>query len=340
MKKLFVMVSAGAGLSLALSGCSKQIAANEAAAPVTNAPVASVNPVLPVPAAPVVPVGPVELKVKWAVGKKYLFHRMIGQDSQMSVSGQPVEQVMTMDTDYSLSAQKALADGGCDLGMEFLSQKFDSSLAGKKTVSFDSAADAANDAQNPEASMLRKIIGKGVQFETDTNGRVQQVVGTDELIDAVGANSPHGMMIKAIYNDDTLKQYAEFSRGLPDHAVQAGDTWPMKLDMPMDRLGIISLDLTYTFKGWDQHNDRQCVQLIFAGSVTSKADTNTGDLAFTIQNGKMSGTTWFDPAAGAVIEATSEQTMDMTISPATNEFINSATSQKTDVKLVDVTDIK
>jgi hypothetical protein len=337
MKKLFVVVSVGAGLSFALSGCSKQETANETASPVTNAPTAAVNPMVPALAAPI---GPVELKVKWAVGKKYLFHRTIGQDSQMSVSGQPVEQVMNMDTDYSLSAQKELAGGGCDLGMEFLAQKFDSSLGGKRLVSFDSVADAANDEQKPEALMLRKIIGKGVDFEVDTNGRVQKVVGVDELMDALGANSPQGMMIKAIYNEDTLKQYAEFSRGLPDHPVQAGDTWPMKLDMPMGSMGIIALDLTYTFKSWAQHDNRQCVQLYFTGSISAKADTNTGDMAFTIQNGKMSGTTWFDPAAGAVIEATSEQAMDMTISPATNEFVNSATSQKANVKLVDVTDIK
>jgi len=309
MKKLFTAAGLGMALCLALSGCSKK----------ENA---------------------VELKIKWTVGKKYIQHMEMSQDNKMNAAGRPMEQTMTMSSDYSIAAQKELPGGGCVLDMEFVGQKIQSAMGGQTMVSFDSATDPANDGKNPIAPTFRKIIGLHVQYETDAGGHVQKVDGVDELVERMGGNTPQGAMVKSMLNEQTLKQYADFGRGLPDHPVRIGDTWPMNMEIPMGQIGKLAINLNYTFTGWDDHDGRKCVKLNYSGTVTSKPVTTTSQMSFNIDNGKMSGTTWFDPDAGVVVENNSTQNMNMKITPTPNQVINSVVSQTTDLKLTDVVDIK
>jgi len=317
MKKLSTFAYFGVALCLVLPGCSKK----------DNGGSTSTG------------TGPaVDLKLKWTVGKKYLEHMEMNQDNKMNAAGRPMEQTMTMGSDYSISAQKELPGGGCQLDMEFVGQKIQSAMGGQTMASFDSSTDPANDGKNPIAPMFRKIIGLHVQYETDASGHVQKVDGVDELVERMGGNTPQGAMVKSMLNEQTLKQYADFGRGLPDHPVRTGDTWPMNVEIPMGQIGTLVINLTYTFTGWDDHDGRKCAKLDYSGTVKSKP--GAAPATFALDSGKMTGTTWFDSDAGVVVENTSTQNMNMKVTPTPNQVINSVIAQTTDLKLTDVVDIK
>lgn len=281
----------------------------------------------------------VELKLKWTAGKKYIQHMTMAQDSEAKMGQRSMQQHMEMTSDYSVSALKSLPDGGTDLELEFTAQKMEVD-AGGQTLHFDSASDPTEDAGNPLAATLRKMVGAKIHYLTDANGKVQKVEGFNEFLDRLGASSPQAAMMKSMFNEDTLKQYADFGRGLPDHPVKPGDTWPLKLQMPVGPVGELTLNLNYTFKGMEQHDGHNCALLDYTGTLSSTPLENTNGMALNIENGKISGTTWFDPDLGMVIETASDQSMDIKIGGSTGQTITSSVTQKTGLKLSEVTDIK
>ena len=102
--------------------------------------------------------GPVEMKVKWVVGKRYDQEMTMNQTAHMTIPGmaQPMDQNMTMDQTFAMSALKALPDGGAELELKFSGQKVESKMGGKVVMSFDSSNDSPSDTNNPVAPIFAK----------------------------------------------------------------------------------------------------------------------------------------------------------------------------------------
>jgi hypothetical protein len=94
----------------------------------------------------------------------------------------------------------------------------------------------------------------------------------------------------------------DHSRTLPPKPVQPGDTWPVKQDISMGDLGAMAMDYTFTFQSWEQHGKRTCARLEFQGTVKNKPTQNPAPNGMTIaiQDGTISGVSWFDPELGNV----------------------------------------
>jgi hypothetical protein len=258
-----------------------------------------------------------DLKIKWVVGKKYVMRMEMNQDSQITPPGQPkpVEQSMDMTQDFDMSALKELPNGGRELELEFKAMTMDVTVGDRQMMGFDSSVPAEQDSSNSVAPMLRKMVGARIQYFTDANGKVEKVEGGKELVERMteGTQQPgQAIFSKSMFSEDTLKQYGSFGDGMPDHPVKIGDSWHMvkKISNP---IGELTLDLECTFKGWEQHGDRQCARIDNTGSISSSGDSTMPNMSVKIKNGKISGEGWYDPDLGMVVDGTSDQDMTMII---------------------------
>ena len=324
-----------------------------AAAPATGAPAgaaagaaAAVKPGTnaPAPGAPAPATGAadtVDLRLNWPVGKRFLQRMDIVQSSESTIPGVPtaMKQDSTQSQDYSITVVKEREGGGRELELEFIAQKIDSQMGGKPLVAFDSKADAKTDRTNAVAGAMRKLVGVKIHYLTDTNGRIDKVVGAQELQTRLtAAAAPQARMIlTGLLNEDNLKRVVTLAIGLPDKPVKVGETWAAQRDVPMGLMGTLLMDSKYTFKGWEEHDKRRCALLESTGTIASKPGGPTGPTSMTVESGKTAGKAWFDPAAGMIIDSSMDQEMTMKVSSG-GQNIESKTKTKINVKVVEATD--
>jgi hypothetical protein len=265
------------------------------------------------------PAGPMEFKLKWPVGERIIQSLDIKQNAEISVPNQPapIKQNMTMGFGCALSVLKEDADGGHEVEMEFLSIRMKLDQGGKTMVDYDSGKKSPGDSTNSVAAMFKKIIGAKIRYSLDASNQVQRVEGVDELRDRLTTGGPADFtsIFKSMLNKDYFKQMMDYSRGLPPKPVQPGDTWPVKQDISMGDLGARATDYDFTFQSWEQRGKRTCARLEFQGTVKNKSTQNPAPNGMTIaiQDGTISGVSWFDPELGMVIETTLNQDMKMTM---------------------------
>ncbi|HEV2319767.1 MAG TPA: DUF6263 family protein, partial [Verrucomicrobiae bacterium] len=121
------------------------------------------------------------------------------------------------------------------------------------------------------------------------------------------------LAFQQLYDEDTLKQYGSFAESLPDHPVNIGDTWPTSRDINSPA-GVMTLDATYTFKNWEQHNGHNCVHLVMTGDIKTKsASAATIGAVVDIQKGNIRGDSWFDPDLGMFVDSDWDQDVTMNI---------------------------
>ena len=98
----------------------------------------------------------------------------------------------------------------------------------------------------------------------------------------------------------------------PHRVVKLGDSWANRLEEPSDA-NTLNVDVKSTFKNWDQHADRKCMRIIYAGSFAPQAAPNAPNLPVKIENGRVSGETWFDPELGMIVKMLLMQDMNLKI---------------------------
>jgi hypothetical protein len=327
MEKLVVILSVGAVVgSMVLPGCSKPKNAAIQSGNSTDASAASST-----------AESPVEMKIKWTVGKKYPLRMELIQSSKTDVPDQPqpVTQETKVTQDFNILALKELDNGGHQLELTFENETMNVSQGGHSVLSFDSTQNSAPDANNPVAPMLRAMLGAHIEFFTDAKGEFERMEGLDELRSRVtaGGKQQEQAVFDAMFNEDTLKQYCSFADAMPDHAVKIGDSWRLKKDVP-SRIGVLTLDMKYTFKNWEQIDQRKCAHVVASGDISTKTVSTTSGAEIEIKKGNISGEFWYDPALGMIVDANND--MNMTLKVTTRaQTMTSQFTQNSRVALVD-----
>ncbi len=325
---------------VAAQGCKKEEAAAPAPAP-TPAPKPSAAAATNAPAAAAGATDTVDLRLNWPVGKRFLQRMEIVTATESTVGGlpAPIKNDLVQSQDYAITVVKEREGGGRELELEFVGQKIDSQTGGKALVTFDSKADAKTDRTNAVGGTMRKLVGVKLHYLTDTNGRIDKVVGTTELqAKLLGAAPQQARMILGnLLTDENLKRLVTLASGLPDKPVKVGETWSAQRETTLGQMGALLEDSKYALKGWEEHDKRRCALLEFTGTIASKSGGPTGPAAITIENGKTSGKAWFDPVVGMVIDSQMEQEMTMKFT-ANGKNFESKTKTKINVKVVEATD--
>ena len=307
------------------------------------------------PSAQTQPTGPVELKVKWPVGERIVQEMDTKMNMELAIPGQPApqKQDMTLGQEYGLTVLKERPDGGHEVEMEFLKASMAVTTGGKTVLEYDSAKKSSDDKENPVADIFGKIIGSKLQFYFDASNQVERVEGVNELLDRLSSGpqaNALGPFKSAMFNKERFTEdIMGANRFLPSKAVQPGDTWPIKQQIEMGALGVVSVDFDCAFQKWEQHGERNCARIEVQGTFNSTPDANAKPtaLSMTIQNGDSSGVFWFDPELGTTIDTTLNQDLKMVMkipvnrpgfpnAPVQMQIITNQMSQISNIKLVSV----
>jgi len=279
--------------------------------------------------------GPVDMQMKWQAGKKYAMHRETIQTETKPPNQS--KQVQKMTQDFSLSLVRDLDNGGQQLQLEFEGLTVEVGDGQRKMFSADSTQDPAQDARNPVGARLRKMIGARLQYFVNANGRVEKMQGYSDLVrQAAGENPKDQAAFRDLFDERVLAKFGSFGEdSTPHRVVKLGDSWTVHLEEPSNA-GALNVDLKCTFKNWEQHADRKCMRIMFAGTVEAAPDA--GSLPVKIENGRVSGETWFDPKLGMIVEIAFDADMNLKITRQ-GQTVTSPLNQKTRFALVDVEDL-
>jgi hypothetical protein len=298
MNKNRIWIAAALALSLPWVGCNKSGKLDQ---PSTFKP----------------PAGPVELKLKWPQGERVVQDMDMKMKMEMSMPGQPgpMKQDMTMGQEYGLTVLKENPDGGHELEMEFLSVRMKMAMGTKTMMEYDSAKKSSADKPDPEAGILGKIVGCKIRYFLNASNEVERLEGIDAMMDRLGAGEKAQALapVKSMFSEGYFKQMMSQNRFLPPKPVQVGDTWPVQFDVPMGAMGAMVMNFTFTLKGWEMHGKRNCARLDFQGTITSKPDStpNPAGVSISSLDGTSSGTSWFDPELGIIIDTAMNQDVNM-----------------------------
>jgi len=249
--------------------------------------------------------GLAEIKVKWAVGKKYVWHMNFDQSTEGKSPGQPqpVKEGTKWTQDINTSVLKELPNGGRQLEFEFVGEAMDAWWSGRTIFSFDSAQNPAVNKTN-DFSILGAMIGTRLAYFTDADGTVQTVDGVDKLtahIAAVGTPQQRHLFA-GLFGAGAFTNYFSFGAVTPDQTVQVGESWPAKIDVA-NVIATFMVNAKFTFKNWEQHGDRRCAHIEETSRALARSFPTAAGALITIEQGKASREYWFDPKLGMVVGA-------------------------------------
>jgi hypothetical protein len=271
----------------------------------------------PAPAATVKSDGPVDMRINWDTGKGYAMNVVMDQTTTTQVPGlaQPVLQSIKLTQDLDVSTLKQLDDGGHQLELKFQSQSMDISQGGQNILKFDSA-DSPDQDTNMFAPVLRAMIGTRIEFFTDADGKVEKMEGIDDLKNRIAAIAdPQGQaLLNQMFSPDTLEQYGSFAEAVPGRTVAVGDSWRLKKDITTP-IGVLTLDMKYTLKNWEQRGDTKCAHVDAQGTLSTKSTSgaSASGVLVEITKGTITGEFWFDPALGMIVETDNHQNLALKI---------------------------
>jgi hypothetical protein len=286
------------------------------------------------------PTGPVELKLKWTVGEKILQSMDMKMKNEMNMPNQtePMKQDMEIGQDYGMTVMAAQPDGGHEVELEFMAARMKMTMGGKEMMNYDSAKKSSSDTPNPAADMFGKIVGAKICYFLDATNSVQKIEGMDEMLNRMsGGDAAAAAPLKNMFNEGSFKQLMSQALFLPAKAVQPGDTWPVKIEMPMGQLGTLSMNYNVTFQKWETHGSRNCARLDYDGTLSSKQSPPSKSEPVSISDlqGTLTGTSWFDPELGTMIDNTLKQdmTMVMTMSMGGQKEMTNHMIQDVNIKM-------
>lgn len=302
-KNTFLIVTALAS-ALAAAGCNK---AGKLSQPST-----------------ITPNGPVELKLKWPAGERVVQEIDLKMNMEISVPGQPnpIKQDMNLGQKYGITVLNAAADGSRELAMEILSVRMKLEQSGRTLIDYDSEKKTAPGSKDKSLAAIEKmfenVVGAKLQLHLDPSNNVSRIEGADELMSRLETGGPPEATssLKNLFSADYLKQMVGNNGSFPPNPVQPGDSWPVRMDVPLGDFGTLATDYHYTFQSWEQRGPRTCARLEFDGTLKSKsgAKSDAAGMAMTIQSGTVSGVTWFDPELGMAIDSVVNQDINMVMS--------------------------
>ena len=271
-----------------------------------------------------VPTGPVAFQQHWQAGGRVVKSFELTMTSEIPVPGRPdpIKQAMAFRQEWAISVLKNNPDGSHEGELELLKFRLKLDQDGRNVVEYDSETKPADAGASQAAAAWRqalsKMTGARVQFRLDVSNRVDRMDGVEELRNrlATGGANDATAGVRSMFNEGYLRQMIGDSQSLPANPVQPGDSWPVHTDLSLSDLGGMAADYEFNFQSWEYRGQRLCARQEFQGTLKGQADTaaapSTG-LRMALQDGTVSGTSWFDVELGLVIEANLTQDLTMNI---------------------------
>jgi hypothetical protein len=186
---------------------------------------------------------------------------------------------------------------------------------------------------NPFAGVFKKLAGARVKYLLNASGKVETVLGTDELVERLGATGtgPAAMVAHGLLSEENLKEMGSLGSDLPAGPVKVGDTWTVTKE-PSAEMGEMARTVKLTFQGWEDLDKHHCAVIESMGEMAPETDTPNSMPA------KSSGKTLFDTKLGMVVASNETEERTMKASNA-GQTMMSRTRTTSETKLVEVADL-
>lgn len=282
---------------------------------------------------------PVELKAKFTPGTRLVYHMEMSQESAMQVAGNPMGSQMKLGQDFAMSVLAARPEGGYDFEVEFLALNLDMKMNGNPMAAYDSTK--PGDVANPMTQAFGKLKGAKIKYSTDAKGVVEHVVGVEQLLLSAG---PGRDAISGFMNDDFFQQLT-YDYLLPKKAVEPGEKWQSKLEIPAGPMGTLKANLDITFVGMEKTDGLNLAHLKVEGKYDGtepSVEPTKIPMKIDLTGGGQTSDTYWDTDLGQMRTSHVDQTLNFTINgpnPAGGTEpmkIDVKSLQKVDMKLVEV----
>ncbi|MEZ5303875.1 MAG: DUF6263 family protein [Verrucomicrobiales bacterium] len=135
-----------------------------------------------------------------------------------------------------------------------------------------------------------------------------------------------------MFTEDNMKEMVRQSNlaSFPEKPVSPGDSWEFSVDLPLGPMGKGSVKGTYTYVGQEEIEGSATAKIKVEGTVAMKFGEGDEEpkseeekqmmeemkqMGMKITESKMEGTTYFDPAIGAIRLMEMDQSFTMSMKP-------------------------
>jgi len=252
------------------------------------------------------------LSYKFKEGEKlgYTIEQKI--EMQMNVMGNDIDMkiLQTLDTTWKVVSVDKDKKAKISQKIDRIRFSMEGGPAGK--TDYDSKDGKKPEGQLGEmvAPIFEAMTGADFGFTMDAQGKIADVQVPEKLTEALKKLPAGG---NQMFSPDTMKQMVE--QGgivLPGGAVEKGKSWEQKTDMTSP-FGKMVVTKALTDEGKAMIDGKEVEKIALKPTMTIEVDPAKPFSAnIKAQEGK--GTAYFDNASGRVVESTTTQTMDMSIS--------------------------
>lgn len=259
----------------------------------------------------------VDLQQRWQAGKKYFQTIETQQSSVIEIGPQKMEQATHMTMEVSFAVRPKTDGKTRSMTVTYERVAMDMNVNGQK-MGFDSANPSANADPMGLGKSIGSTVGKELIVSLDEKGEVTGIDNYDAYIEQLGKSPVPGMDPKEMHSREALIQMINQGalNALPGKPVAPGATWPYRQDLALPKIGKVTIQGTYGFKGMAAHDGANCAEIETNGKLTmdvSAASPEGAPMAMKVTDGKIKGTMWFDPQLGVVRESQNQQEMTMSM---------------------------
>jgi len=241
----------------------------------------------------------VELKWKFQQGQKLNLQLAQDMTIAIAVQGQAITQKIQMGMDLAWDVKQVDSQGVATIDQKFNRIRMTMEMPfGKLQV--DTNDENAEGPAAQIAEQLKPLTAGIITQKLSPSGQVLEVKLDEKAKEALAANP----QFKDMFGEDAMKQmFGQSMVALPEKPVNVGDTWDVALGIKT-QFGEMKLDSQYTYQGMAEHNGKQMAKIGIKGTLKinkEKADPNE-QTKLDIKDSNITGTAWFDTAAGRVAD--------------------------------------
>jgi hypothetical protein len=218
-----------------------------------------------------------------------------------------IQQDTTLAKDLRFGVTNVTPEGFRSMKMEIQSVRVETTADQRLTSAFDTENEMLSTEDNAVASRLRKVKGAQLVFRLSPANRVLRVDGTKEFNDRIGTSrnvkGAAGAVLNKFLNQQFYRDLVEMSF-LPTNPVRVGESWTVRMRSVAGLYTGAAVDLTYTFRGWQTHENANCARFDFTGNTrpTRSTSNNRTSTTSSSEEAEIEGTVWFSPELGVPVE--------------------------------------
>jgi hypothetical protein len=192
--------------------------------------------------------------------------------------------------------------------------------------------DSDQPSADPTAQMMTALAGTAYTVVFDSSGQVKEVLGLDDLRDALresmGAQSNPMMdqILDQMASEEGVRNmirqgYAAF----PSDPVEPGDSWDMTFDVPVPMIGTMSSNTEMTLNGIEERDGTRIAVIGINGTMQmTPEESPDSPMAgmMELAEATTSGTMEWDIDRGRLVRTTQAMRMEMSMTPPNGERIS------------------